>query len=120
MNDFNNKYVEYDVVCDGLFGFSFKGPVRSNYLKLFKILKKIESKIISVDVPSGWEIEEGNIHDTFTPDANISLGTLKKCIKNFKGRHYFSDYFMPQNLLKKFNVSNPTYNRDSIYTIISN
>lgn len=36
------------------------------------------SPIISIDVPSGWNIDDGNLHDTFIPQANISLSTLKK------------------------------------------
>lgn len=30
-------------------------------------LKRTDKFIISVDIPSGWDVEKGNIDDTFTP-----------------------------------------------------
>ncbi len=64
-----------DVIIDAIFGFSFKGRIRENYEKLFNFLKLTNIPIISIDVPSGWDINEGNRWKTFNPNVNISLGT---------------------------------------------
>jgi NAD(P)H-hydrate epimerase len=44
---------EYDVVLDAIFGFSFKGEVRSPFDKIIKKLSEIKKPILSIDVPSG-------------------------------------------------------------------
>ena len=50
---------QHDMVVDGIFGFSFKGPIKPPYDQLLVDLKKISIPIFSIDNPSGWEIEKG-------------------------------------------------------------
>ena len=110
---FNNK-LEHGLIVDCLFGFSFSGPIRKNLEATFDYLKSHQHKVVSIDVPSGWEVDNGNIYNTFVPVANISLGSLKTCIKDFDGIHYFVDHFMPRRLLEEFNVTNPDYTDHSL------
>ncbi len=77
------KYSEFDLIIDCLFGFSFKGPIRQSYQKLFQNLQDTTTNIFSVDIPSGWDVNQGNKWKTFTPSANISLGCVKKCMNDF-------------------------------------
>jgi NAD(P)H-hydrate epimerase len=63
--------VHSDFLVDSLLGFSFKPPLRAPYDDLIGALKPFESKILSVDNPSGWDIEAGNNLDLFTPKYNI-------------------------------------------------
>jgi NAD(P)H-hydrate epimerase len=117
-NKENEKKVietEYDYILDCLFGFSFKGPIRNEFLQIFEYLNKTITPIISVDVPSGWEIEKGNVYNTFVPFANISLGTVKSCMKNFIGVHYFVNFFMPRKLLKEYKIEGPFYDNKEIF-----
>ncbi len=44
---------DYDLVLDGIFGFSFKGDIRSPFDKIIKELSKIKKPIASIDIPSG-------------------------------------------------------------------
>jgi NAD(P)H-hydrate epimerase len=60
-----------DFLVDALLGFSFKPPLRAPYDNLIGAMKNFESKILSVDNPSGWDIEGGNTLDLFTPKYNI-------------------------------------------------
>ena len=42
---------------------------------------------LSVDIPSGWSVDEVNIDaTTFTPEAVISLTAPKLCMQGFKGK----------------------------------
>lgn len=66
--DINTLFPEsYDLIIDSLFGFSFKGPVKTPYSLILDILKLYQSKVFSVDIPSGWDVELGNNSDLFTP-----------------------------------------------------
>ena len=109
----NIKEKKVDIILDALFGFSFKGPIRDNYKDLFEFLNTTQIPIISCDVPSGWNIDEGNVYNTFTPKANISLSSLKNCMKDFSNEHYFIDHFIPRALLKEFEIENPKYEKNT-------
>ena len=63
-----------------------------------------EVKIASVDIPSGWDIEKGNVNNTFTPDLLISLTLPKLCSLDFKGIHYLGGRFVPPSLYQKLNI----------------
>ena len=53
-------------------------------------------KIASIDVPSGWNIDKGNLENTFSPDLLVSLTLPKLCAKNFNGIHYLGGRFIPK------------------------
>ncbi|XP_074661444.1 NAD(P)H-hydrate epimerase-like isoform X2 [Tubulanus polymorphus] len=101
----------YNVVIDALFGFSFKPPVRDDFVGIMETLKKLEIPIVSVDIPSGWHVEDGLIDDDgLQPEALISLTAPKKCAKYFKGKHhYLGGRFVPPTLAQKYDLNLPTY-----------
>lgn len=58
----NDKEDEEDVVIvvDAIFGFSFQGPpIRSPFNELLRLLALTKCPIISIDVPSGWDVDQG-------------------------------------------------------------
>ena len=59
-------------------------------------------RIISVDIPSGWDVEKGNIHDTFEPDMLVSLTAPKTCAVHHEGPHYLGGRFVPDRLYEKY------------------
>ena len=95
---------------DALFGFSFKGEIRQPFKTIIEAMKKFENKIISVDIPSGFDIDKGNIFDTFIPKGLVSLTLPKLCSKDFKGEHFLGGRFVPKKLFEKFNL-----NCDNLY-----
>lgn len=110
---------DYQLILDGIFGFSFKGPIKPKFATVFGFLKSAKAPIVSIDVPSGWEVESGNVNDTFVPAANISLGSIKHCMKGYAGVHYFAGHFMPASLLAEFGVTNPVYaDRARLFTLV--
>lgn len=58
-NNLEEFYNKFDLIIDTLFGFSFKGPIKSPYDKIISALKNNGGKVFSVDIPSGWDVEQG-------------------------------------------------------------
>jgi NAD(P)H-hydrate epimerase len=86
---------ESDVVLDAIFGFSFKGPVRSPFDDALKLISASKLGIVSVDVPSGWEVDGGKADGiALEPDVLISLTAPKEGVKEFKGRHFLGGRFV--------------------------
>ncbi|KAG0416891.1 NAD(P)H-hydrate epimerase, partial [Dictyocoela roeselum] len=53
----------YDLIIDALFGFSFKKPLREPYLSIVRGFKNCT--VISIDVPSGYDVDEVNVDGAF-------------------------------------------------------
>ena len=100
-----DKNRNFESILDGIFGFGFKGPVSEKYQPVFNFLRETKVPILSIDVPSGWE--DSPTKDSINPTANISLGTVKECMKDYQGIHYFANHFMPKKLLEEFSVEYP-------------
>lgn len=116
---------EAKLIVDAVFGFSFKPPNRStdfaNLLNAIEDLSKT-CPLVSVDIPSGWHVEEGPINTgfdqietelripTLSPDCLISLTAPKICAKHFNGRfHYLGGRFCPKSILEKYALNLPEY-----------
>lgn len=99
----------YNLVVDALFGFSFKGPPRADFANVLQTLSKVELPICSIDVPSGWDVENGN-PDGLQPEFLISLTAPKLCAKLFRGKyHYLGGRFVPKTLEKSYGLCLPAY-----------
>ena len=120
LNELNSDFNEYNFIIDAIFGFSFHGEIRQPFKDIIDKLNKIEDKIISVDIPSGYDINKGNINNTFNPKFLISLTLPKLCSKDFKGEHYLGGRFVPKVLFDKLNikVEGKLYNDSKLYTKI--
>lgn len=102
---------EYPIIVDALFGFSFKPPPRQEFIAILDALKETKSHICSVDIPSGWDVENGVPESGgIEPDLLISLTAPKLCAKTFKGRyHYLGGRFVPPCLAQKYELNLPEY-----------
>lgn len=79
----------YSLVVDAIFGYSFKGPVREAYRPTIAALATTAAPVLSVDLPSGWDVEKGDVYDTgFAPSAVVSLTAPKLCMTSYSGLHY--------------------------------
>lgn len=99
------------MILDALFGFSFQGEVREPYKSIINVFEETKVPIVSVDIPSGWDVETGPTkHVKFQPDILISLTAPKKCVDYFKGRrHFVGGRFVPRSLADKFDFDIPAY-----------
>ena len=87
-----------DVILDAIFGFSFQPPVRSPFDAALLLLAQAKLPIVSVDIPSGWDVEAGNAHKGIglNPDVLVSLTAPKEGVKAFAGRHFLGGRFVPK------------------------
>jgi NAD(P)H-hydrate epimerase len=84
-----------DVILDAIFGFSFKGPIRAPFDAALPLLAESKLPIVSVDIPSGWDVERGNAEGVgLNPDVLISLTAPKEGVKSFTGKHFLGGRFI--------------------------
>ena len=118
-----------DVVLDAIFGFSFKPPVRAPFDEVLPLLTKSGLPIVSVDIPSGWDVEGGRpsdpplpgpgthgssgtekkVVDALDPDVLVSLTAPKEGVREYRGRHFLGGRFVPKSLDEKFGLNLPEY-----------
>ncbi|KAF6165552.1 hypothetical protein GIB67_006442, partial [Kingdonia uniflora] len=111
---------DFDIVVDAMFGFSFHGTPRPPFAELIEKLICLHSYdqatqkspvIVSIDIPSGWNVEEGDIGgEGIKPDMLVSLTAPKLCAKTFCGPHHFlGGRFVPPLIAEKFKLHLPPY-----------
>ncbi|KAL9450036.1 hypothetical protein AB3S75_011888 [Citrus x aurantiifolia] len=111
---------DFDIIVDAMFGFSFHGTPRPPFDDLLKRLlclhgydqtRQKRPVIVSVDIPSGWHVEEGDIGDEgIKPDMLVSLTAPKLCAKKFSGPHHFlGGRFVPPVIADKYKLCVPPY-----------
>jgi NAD(P)H-hydrate epimerase len=65
---------KYGLIADGLFGFSFKPPVRETFKDVMNLMVETDVPIVSIDIPSGWNVEKGPEDEkSIKPKMLISL-----------------------------------------------
>jgi len=73
---------EFDIIVDAMFGFSFHGIPRPPFDDLIQrlvslsVIRNSDKKpaIVSVDIPSGWHVEEGDVDGGgIKPDMLVSI-----------------------------------------------
>ncbi|GAQ89473.1 putative pyridoxin (pyrodoxamine) 5'-phosphate oxidase [Klebsormidium nitens] len=110
----------YDVIVDAMFGFSFKGIPRPPFDKIVKMLSvgpdtnPAETGVpptVSIDIPSGWDVEKGDVETTgFHPPMLVSLTAPKLAAKFFHGPHHFlGGRFVPPAIVEKFHLRLPPF-----------
>ena len=94
-----------DLVVDAIFGYSFKGEIRDPFKQIIAKMAATKSKVVSVDVPSGWDVEKGDVQNTgLNPAALVSLTAPKQCAEKFKGAHYLGGRFVPLGIQEKYSL----------------
>jgi NAD(P)H-hydrate epimerase len=109
-----------DVVLDAIFGFSFSPPVRAPFDAALPLIARAGLPIVSVDIPSGWDVERGDValdadqaegagagegegpggrgggRPVLYPDVLVSLTAPKEGVRQFAGRHFLGGRFVPK------------------------
>lgn len=100
----------YDIIVDSIFGFSFHGtalrePYATAIANMVELQKKQNAILVSVDVPSGWDVDGGDLTGTnFHPDVLVSLTAPKLSAKKFNGRHFVGGRFLPPAIAEKYGI----------------
>ena len=108
---------EYDLCVDALFGFSFKPPVRPGFVDIVQRMTSAKIPVASVDVPSGWDVEKGDLDGQgIKPETLISLTAPKLCANKFEGKHhYLGGRFVPEAIKVKYSLNLPDYPENDSY-----
>ncbi|CAG8438578.1 12820_t:CDS:2 [Dentiscutata heterogama] len=110
INNLSDQLKQSDLVVDAIFGFSFTGEVRAPFDQVIQELKETKLPIASIDIPSAWDVEKGNIDGRgFTPTMLISLTSPKLCARQYNGIHFLGGRFVPPKLEKKYDLQLPLY-----------
>lgn len=106
---------QFDLVVDAIFGFSFTGGTpRPPFDAILRRLSGESSSrpvVVSVDIPSGWHVEQGDVQGTgLRPDMLVSLTAPKLCARKFTGGHHFlGGRFVPSSVADKYGLKLPPY-----------
>ncbi|KAK7462478.1 hypothetical protein VKT23_008079 [Stygiomarasmius scandens] len=110
LDDLKTALTSSDVILDAIFGFSYKPPIRAPFDAVLPLLTESKLPIVSVDIPSGWDVEKGNAEGVgLQPDVLISLTAPKEGARQFTGRHFLGGRFVPKMLEEKFALNLPEY-----------
>ena len=74
-----------DIIIDGIFGTGIKGNIQDPHLSAIKLINKSRAYIISVDIPSGLNPNNGEIvSDCIRADTTITFHRIKQGLLNNK------------------------------------
>jgi hydroxyethylthiazole kinase-like uncharacterized protein yjeF len=126
---------EYNIIVDAMFGFSFKGKPRAPFDSILSNLTLLSTTegtaalpaiVVAVDIPSGWHVDNGDVHDLgYHPDVLVSLTAPKPCAEKFmcsddtnsqrkdRRRHFIGGRFVPPALATRYNIRIPPYGGSS-------
>ncbi|KAJ3430676.1 nad(p)h-hydrate epimerase [Anaeramoeba flamelloides] len=103
----------YDLIIDGLFGFSFQPPIRKPFDTIINKIKHISENVpvVSIDIGSEQDVEKGNLNNLeIETETLISLTLPKEGSKFFTGKHHFlGGNFLTKSLAKRFDVNIPQF-----------
>ena len=104
----------FDVILDGIFGFSFNSSsaIRPPFDRVIADLVATDVPVASIDIPSGWDVEQGDVRGLgLMPDMLISLTAPKLCSQFFTGQHhYLGGRFVPPYIVEKYGLHDlPAY-----------
>lgn len=108
----------FGLIVDAVFGFSFAaGGIREPFRSVLAQLKELSSqqpahrerpRLVSIDIPSGWDVEMGDTSEGgagLAPDLLVSLTAPKPCSRFFRGqRHMLGGRFLPPRLALKYGL----------------
>ncbi|KZV56549.1 mannose-1-phosphate guanyltransferase alpha-like [Dorcoceras hygrometricum] len=120
MQNLPPELLNFDILIDSIFGFLFQGNSGPPYDDLIENLVSLSEQdqahqktpvIVSVDVPSGWHVEDGEISGRgMKPHMLVSLIAPKLCAKRFSGSHHFlGGRFIPPSILHDYELQLPPY-----------
>lgn len=110
----NTMDTEYDVIVDAIFGTLFKPPILAgtyDFESLINGIAKTNTSLCSIDVPSGWHVDNGPLDENaLKPEMLISLPVPKLCALKFTGKyHIMGGRYIPVQLNKALKLNMPAY-----------
>ncbi|ELQ76139.1 hypothetical protein THOM_0900 [Trachipleistophora hominis] len=88
--------LHYECVIDAMFGFSFKPPLREPFSSIVSCISG-HNNVISIDVPSGYEINNEHNNHSFIPKHVVCFVAPKICTKTCKSV-FITRCFVPRHI----------------------
>ncbi len=94
----------FDLIIDGIIGYSLKGNPRENAAMLIAWANKQKAPTLALDTPSGIDLTTGEIYNpVIEADATLTLALPKKglydpAVKKLRGDLYLADISVPPQL----------------------
>jgi len=86
----------YDLIIDAVFGYSLKGEISGKYRDAIEFINGCKVKVLSIDVPSGYNIdEEKKMRPCVNADVVCCIALPKKGLDKFKWEIYVVDLGVP-------------------------
>ncbi len=84
--------------------------MRAPFADILATLKQARGRVVAVDIPSGWDVEQGKVNEVaLAPDVLVSLTAPKLCAKHFTGTHFLGGRFVPPPLAAARSLCLPPY-----------
>ena len=112
------------LIVDAVFGFSFDSAdgIRQPYDSVLRWMTAAAKHVpvASIDVPSGWHVEEGDVAGTgLMPAMLLSLTAPKRCAVHYTGEwHLLGGRFVPPAIVEKYKLKLPKYSEREQFAII--
>ena len=103
------KIPKCDLIVDALLGYNSKGELRGNVKRIVIEANLSGIPIISLDVPTGYNLQRGKygkLH--INPNKILTIGLPKKGMKKLKGL-YYADIGIPREIYKKLKLKTPNF-----------
>ncbi|CAA6656467.1 unnamed protein product [Spirodela intermedia] len=113
---------DFDVIVDAIFGFSFQGKPRPPFDDLIHRLISLNNlsstaekspAIVSVDIPSGWHVEEGDLDSEggIKPHMLVSVIDSSKILRKeiYRASSFSRRQICPPPIANKYGLHLPPY-----------
>lgn len=98
-----------DLILDGLLGYNIKGNPRANYAILINKANNSKAKIVSIDIPSGMNPDNGKKNKPcINADYTLTLALPKTGLKKLKNL-YLINLGIPNQLYKELGIKIKNY-----------
>jgi NAD(P)H-hydrate epimerase len=88
---------KYNLICDALLGSGARGKLREPYLSIIKKLNEFKNFKVSIDIPTGLDVDTGYGEDIFRADLTVTLGAYKRGL-------FFNDGFSSAGNIEKGSI----------------
>ena len=104
---------DFDLIIDGIFGFSLKGDPRPPADKIIEQILCSKIPVLSIDVPSGLDCETGKLMSpAIKASYTVTLGMPKIGLDKYKdnvGKLYLGNVKIPQKAYEKLGIYTPIF-----------
>jgi hydroxyethylthiazole kinase-like uncharacterized protein yjeF len=93
-------FSKFDVIVDAIFGTGIKGRIKEPESTAIDLINSSQAKVISVDVPSGLDLEGGNFDKVVRADITVTFhlpksGLLEKSVQDYVGEVAVAEIGIP-------------------------